>query len=236
MAHCNLWSQDCPRYASSYEAGRGAKLDRKFYGYASLAVALAGAIFAGLQYWQARVPTPQPKAQTQVSNQTNTGCAAIGTSGGSVNLNCSRNVNISTGTHEKPFKRIEMTVDGSSIKDFSQTIDAQDDKIVYLKLLVDPEAQNDLFKLYDHNNGTAEGELNVTYVAPCPEGQPGDCGGTEYVISTKEGGMLYWENGSWRLDGYFSIEPVQGLHQGYTSTGIVGIPDSQARLADPSAR
>jgi hypothetical protein len=142
-------------------------------------------------------------------------------------------VNISTSAGSKAFEVISTSVDASTIDDLARRLDAAADRIVRLQVYIDP-TEGPGYAVYVDQE-TNPNRLNVTRSELCGDEYAG-CGGVEYVFDTREGGRIYWTNGGWAADGYFSVQPVQGMHQGYVSVAIVGIPDSQARLADPAAR
>lgn len=160
-------------------------------------------------------------------------CSAGGITDSQVSIDCSRHVNISTSAASKAFEVISTGVDASTIDDFARSLEAVSDRVVRLRLYVDPtEGPGYAVRAGDDTN---PGRLNVTRSERCGDEYFG-CGGVEYIFDTREGGSVYWANGGWAVDGYFIVQPVQGMHQGYVSVALVGVPDSDARLADPSAR
>ena len=204
----------------------------------SLGLTAIGTGIAGIQLWPRDEPRYTTGATPQVSEVAAatpgvSDCSAGNVSGGQVSIDCSQDVNISSAASTKPFTVISEGLDSTNISSFATKIEAVENRIVRLQLHADSNDGPGYSISVD--NETTPGRLVLTYSDPC-DGTHSGCGGTEFVFSTQEGGRIYWNNGGWSVDGYFSVQPVQGMHMGYVSVSLVGIPDSQAQLADPSAR
>jgi hypothetical protein len=218
-------------------------MDSKKIALASLAVTAVGTAIAAFQLYPSwRAAELAATAEPAILPMTNpaepgisaTDCSAAGVSGGTVSVDCSRDVNISTAASDRTFEMVELNVSRDSIDGFVARMGEVHDKVVRMEIRIEPEA-GPTYRLFSKSDGSSQNELNITYKEPCEYGE-GQCGGIEYVVNTSDGGALYWTNGSYVLSGYFIVQPVQGMHQGYVSVALIGISDGQARLADPASR
>lgn len=172
---------------------------------------------------------------TTNANEANIDCSNVGTQTGNVSIRCDRNVNISVPQSNKPFARFEGTIDKQGIEAFDDFVEAHSDKIVRLTLRVE---EPDTPKLHRFLPTETDRNMSITYFESCDD--PVTCSGemgVEYYFNVRDGGSISPCNaGAWCVEGYYSIEPAEGMRQGIVSVGIMGISDSQARLSDPEAR
>lgn len=183
--------------------------------------------------------TPQSAQIAQSSNVVapQPDCSALGTEGGNVTINCDKSIH--TNGAPKAFDHFEGGLGDDNIAKFSEFLDGHDGKIVKLSLRMDfpHDGHKSSWNTDDSYPGLAR--LIVNYNPSCDGSPDADCtSGTEYVfVPVKDGDPAYYMcNGAYCVDGYFRVDPQQGMHQGVVSTGVVRIPDAQAMMADDKSR
>ena len=118
------------------------------------------------------------------------------------------------------FPRFDQPI-GDSGKEFADFVMQNEGKVVYIRSSIDGDAAS------EDEHPEVPGGKRLIY--------PYDM--TEYMFfEAPNESRWYWTNGYYAVDGYFSVELVQGMHQGWTSMLLRGVDTTTARLSDPDAR
>jgi hypothetical protein len=214
-------------------------MTRSWIAIGSLGLTALGTVFAGMQLWSGSGSEPSAEATKAAAaampaqETLKADCGIATQNSGTVNIDCSKNIKVEVAPTVKPFDKFQSAINLDSYLDFKRFVDSHDGKIVEISASAEPIENSKILSVYKEEDGYER--LIITISEECEDGAF-DCGGVEYLFSTKEGGEIYWANGEYKIDGYYSVEPTQGMHQGYVSVVLKGVSSGQARLTDPTAR
>lgn len=199
----------------------------------SLVATVVGLLFAGYQLMDHK---PASENRPQSPTPAATDCSAVGASGGSTTINCDKSIHLGPPP-PPPFASFSGPIDGEDMAKFDRFMTDHAGHVVKLNLRINT-MNKDSRVTWSEDQYEQLTRLIVTYNPTCTA-TADNCtneGGTEYVFvpASEHEQSFYLCNGDYCMDGYYSVEPQQGIHQGVVSVGVVKQP-ANAPLVDPGA-
>jgi hypothetical protein len=148
------------------------------------------------------------------SNSTSGDCSPIVANiRGNVTITCALLAN------RIPVYKFQGQITHANVKDFGEFVEAHKDDIIELDIWPDAAQARGSSPLYHVNEN--QGRMLLTFQAPNTPGSATD-GGMAYNIFSKRN--ITWANGGYGIRGFYSIESVPGIHQGWMEIALEEIP------------